>query len=447
MLGQELAFKGLARNLAIWVACFVLVSELALVGWVKVWKEERSLQSLRELALSNGTFISEMRLPASEVLARRLSTVLDLKAGFYFPEAPGQWPAGLEKTVARLAAQAGPAVGRTAGFEIATAPLKDNPLGRLVLIRPVPGFGAEVLIPMLGLALVGGGLGLVLAHGMVRPLRVLTGWLPNLDVEEKSESAPLSPSLLDRSDEIGALARTLDQTALRLREEQKRRRQSERLATLGRIATSLAHEIKNPAAAIGMHADVLKDELPAEHWPTIALIREEVERITDLVHQWLYVARAKPGKRDRHDLEKLLQVVGQRMGPVFDYANVKLEIKAAGGAGIHADGPRVEQALRNLLLNAVQAMPEGGVVRAAIRREEDRVEVSIEDQGPGFSQEALRHFGEPFFSEREGGMGIGLTLAIEVIEAHGGSIHPDNPSAGRGARVVCRLPALENNKS
>lgn len=444
--GQKLSIRGLAGNFAIWTAGFVLISELALVGWLKAWNQERSLQSLQDLALSNASFISEMRLPSSEVLARRLSTVLDLDAGFYSNDKPGQWSAGLEKVVARLAAEEGVAAGRSAGFEVATAPLVADSPERLVLIRPVPGFGVGVLIPMLGLAVVCGGLGIVLGRGMVRPLGVLTRWLPNLDLEGSGSPTPIPETLMKRKDEIGTLARALDQTAQRLGEEQRLRRQSERMATLGRIATSLAHEIKNPAAAIGLHADVLQGEVAAQHRGSIAMIREEVERITDLVHQWLYVARSRPGKRDRHDLGDLMKAVGRRMAPVFDHAKVRLEMETAPGAFVHADAPRIEQALRNLLLNAVQAMPEGGTVRVALRARREWIEVVIEDEGPGFSPEAMRRFGEPFFSEREGGMGIGLTLAIEVMEAHGGSILPQNLPDGCGARLLCRLPAPESKQ-
>lgn len=442
MSDQKLAFRSISRSLAIWIASFVLVSELALVGWVTVWNRDRSLESLRELASTNGAFISEMRLPASGVLAGRLSTVLDLEAGFYQRDDPGEWPPGLEETVLRLVTEEGVAAARSGGFELAAAPLVDDSPERLVLIRPEPGFGPGVLIPMLGLALVCGGLAWVLARGIVRPLGALTRWLPNLDVQPEGGAVPLAASLLSRRDEIGTLARSLDQTADRLREEQRLRRQSERLATLGRIATSLAHEIKNPAAAIGLHADVLRAEVAAGHQESIGLIREEVERINDLVNQWLYVARAQPGKRERYDLGDLLRSVGRRMAPVLEHARVTLEVDAEPDGTVEVDAPRVEQALRNLLLNAVQAMPEGGRVRAVLRREGDTIRLEIADEGAGFSAEALERFGEPFFSEREGGMGIGLTLAREVIDGHGGTIEAGNRTDGPGGRVVCRIPAV-----
>jgi len=106
---------------------------------------------------------------------------------------------------------------------------------------------------------------------------------------------------------------------------------------------------------------------------------------------------------------------------------------------VSCDKLRIEQVIRNLVVNACQAMPSGGTIKAYIEIRNEDVHLTIHDSGTGFSPEALNRFGEPFFSEREGGMGIGLTLAREVVQAHEGSIHASNAPEG-GALVTITLP-------
>ncbi len=432
------------------LAGFVLISSLALATWLKTWNQHQSLAAFRELAANNAAFVEQMRLPRSPELAKRLARILDMGVGFKFDNGQsGEWPKSLEPIIEELTAQNQAVAKLVDDYEIATAPIVDSDTD-LILIRPLAEdgkqFSSGVLIPALGLAIVCGGLGLILAKTVVSPLGSLTNWLPNLDIEPHAEKNPISPAILNRRDEIGALARALDQTTDRLQKEQQLRQQSARLATLGRIATSLAHEIKNPAAAIGMHADLLDQNAKPEQKESVGLIKEEVERITDLVNQWLFVAKARPGSRSVQDLGVLLNNVHRRLSPAFAHANVRLHLNIEQNLQIEADGARMEQVIRNLLLNAAQAMPKGGDIKVTLSTKGQTGILQVADQGPGFSKEALSRFGEPFFSEKEGGMGIGLTLAKDVVEAHGGKIHPENLKDG-GAVVICELPLANSEES
>lgn len=433
---------GLFRGLAIPFTAFVLAASLALVTWVDSSYRRESLRQFRETAAANARIVDHLRLPRSPLLAQNLATVLGVGVGFRFEGTPtaGLDPA-LEAAVKDLIPDA-PASARVAGRDLAVASLADG-AAHLVLVRANDeGFpGTSIwLLPSLIVAALGGGLAFLVSRRLVRPLATLNRWLPNLD--EKIPD-PIPCSVTSRSDEIGALARSLEHSHRRLREEQELRRQSERLATLGRIATSLAHEIRNPAAAIRMHADLLALEKTDGETDSLDLIRDEVDRITDLVNQWLFVARAAPPRTKTHDLAVLTRAILRRLGPQFDYAGVSATLEVGATADeclVDVDSSRVEQVMRNLFLNAMQAMPSGGEIQALIRSEDGNILIEIRDRGAGFSKEAIRRWNEPFFSEREGGMGLGLTLVSDVMHAHRGSISVENRPGG-GAAVRCSFPA------
>ena len=130
----------------------------------------------------------------------------------------------------------------------------------------------------------------------------------------------------------------------------------------------------------------------------------------------------------------------ERLQPMLAHAKVDVEVEKQGEAWVEVDAMRISQALRNLLTNAAQAMPDGGEIRA-VAREAGGSDVQHRRPECGFSEQAMQHFGEAFFSEKEGGMGIGLTLVKEVLEAHGGSIHrKTDPTAGRSSSANSRKP-------
>ena len=397
----------LYKRLVIPLSAFVLLASLGLAIWISSLQRRESLRRFERTAINNAGFMGQVPLPRSTEMANRLSTILEVRGN----------------------------------YDLAITPLESSQ-DHLILVRDreegLTGIGVWILIPTLFMTAAFGGLVFLLADRIVRPLTLLTRWLPNLKTNEEPEN-PIPGSLTARSDELGQLARSLKDTHQSLLREQKLRHQSERLATLGRIATSLAHEIRNPAAAIRMHADLIEPRVEAEGSESINLIREEVERITDLVNQWLFVARAQPPERRPHDLVEMLEDVGRRQKPALTHAATHLEINAPKPALVDCDKLRIEQVLRNLIVNASQAMPAGGPIIAGLKLAAGEARLTIQDSGSGFSSEALARFGEPFFSEREGGMGIGLTLAREVIQAHDGAIEASNHPGG-GALVSVTLP-------
>ncbi len=437
----------LARNLAIWIGLFFLVSAILILVWTAALHRRESLTAFRNLAASNSAFIKDLRYPMSPQLATQLSGILGLGVGFYKKGACLEnIPSSYLVRIAEMAAQPTATARRIEGQEVAVAALGDSPYF-LVLVRPPPPLlrvsSLSLLLPVLMLALVCAALAFALGLNIVQPLRTLSQWLPHLPLEKKSGTAPEIPAhILQRKDEIGVLAQTLLATRDSLNREKELRSLSERLAALGRVATSLAHEVKNPAAAIRMHADLLSDISDPTARESIELIKEEVDHIADLVNQWLFVAKSRPAKIETHDLNELASKMIDRFEAPASFAKVTLRRDfEKEPLRVEVDSLRINQVIRNLLQNAIQAMPTGGTVTITTRREKNGLaKLQISDEGPGFSEEALHRFGEPFFSEKEGGMGIGLTLSREVADAHGGSVVAMNQNNPSGATVTLTLP-------
>jgi signal transduction histidine kinase len=205
---------------------------------------------------------------------------------------------------------------------------------------------------------------------------------------------------------------------------------AQRLALLGGIATSLAHEIRNPIAAIRLHGQLIEQ---SQH-EAAELIVSEAAKIEDLVNQWMFLARPEPPKRVRVDLASLLAEVVHLLAPAAEHASVRIAVDVAPGQCVMADSRRLSQVFHNIVMNAIQAMPTGGTLSISAREGSIR----FADTGPGFSHAALAHWAEILFSEKEGGMGIGLSVAKEIVQAHGGRLSVSNQPQG-GALIHIQL--------
>lgn len=290
----------------------------------------------------------------------------------------------------------------------------------------------QVLVAFWALAL---GIAWLAARGLVRPLRHLAAQLPRIESTE-----PVELPEAGRADEIGDVARAFLRTREALHDERQQRARAEKLAVLGRMTAALAHEVQNPVAAIKLHAQLARGG-PADGFA--ATVEQEVARIEGLLNQWLFLGRPEPPALRPLDLAELLAEVVAAHRARCEHARVRVDLEAPGPVPMLGDGRRLGQVFANLLINAVQAMPAGGTVRVRATSRQDAVEVTVADEGRGFSPAALARFGEFFFTEKEGGMGIGLCVAREIVAAHGGTLRAENAAAG-GAVVTVVLPLAGN---
>lgn len=228
-----------------------------------------------------------------------------------------------------------------------------------------------------------------------------------------------------------------------LARERLKRARSERLAMLGRVATSLAHDIKNPLASIQLHAQLMTPR-HEEDAHALRLIESESQVISGLVNQWLHLANPLPPQRVRLDIVACVRAVTQSLTAQAQHAGVQIEDAITGPIWVRGDSQRLSQAFRNLIINAMQAMPRGGTLRlSAVTEDAELVSLRFTDNGPGFSDAALTRGTELFFTEKEGGMGVGLNVASSIIAAHGGRLTLEN-TPGSGAAAIATLPRADN---
>lgn len=447
------SFSGLSLKIASSFLLFVALGSTALVLWLQVAADRESERVFRALADTNARFISSARLPLTERVSEPLGHVLSMNMFFrrtdnglveLTPPPCGPLASHVAR-LTRLRPQDG-VLRIDASTEAIAAALK--PGVDLILTRPRERRLDFLSRPSTLMALGSfWGLSLALAfavsRGVVRPLRLLASRLPLIE----HDTEPALPGA-DRNDEIGRLARAYMDTRNQLAQERERRREAERLALLGRMATGLAHEIHNPLSAIKLHAQMLRcgaaDAPPADYADILDVMLEETARIESLVNQWMFLARPAPPRSSRVRLDELVAKVVKSHRGRAEHARVQLVQEFAGEVWIDADARRVSQAVANIVLNAIQAMPSGGVLRicgGTPNAAGTMSTVTFCDTGGGFSEEALRRYADLFYSEKEGGIGIGLSVSSEILKAHGGRLQVANAPAS-GAVVTIELPVL-----
>ncbi len=234
--------------------------------------------------------------------------------------------------------------------------------------------------------------------------------------------------------------------------QEKRRMEAElvraaRLAAVGRLSAGLAHEIRNPLASIKGAAEVLADDFPPEQpkGRLVQILVQEAGRLNEVLTRFLDFARPKSGPREEIDLTAEVQAVAELVRHRKGAAGVQIVTAAAAGGPWHVHGNReqIRQLLLNLLLNATEATGSGGLVTATLETglKPAAVRCRIEDEGPGFTQEALDNYGTPFFTTKEGGTGLGLAICHRIMEDLGGDLVAANRPQG-GAVVSLTFPSV-----
>lgn len=227
-----------------------------------------------------------------------------------------------------------------------------------------------------------------------------------------------------------------------IRELEARMRQADRLATLGRLAANIAHEIRNPLASLTGAIEAMTNDVAAEDARERLgqIVMRESERLNQIIKNFLEYARPAPLAPEDVDvaaaLDELLVLLehGDRPGPL------KVGREFPASLVWRVDPQQFRQALWNLCLNAVEAMPEGGELRVGARVYRGWLELWVSDTGEGITAAELSHVFEPFFSTKAGGSGLGLALVHRIVQEHGGAIDV-RTTPGLGTTFTLTLPA------
>ncbi|MDD5435063.1 MAG: ATP-binding protein [Nitrospira sp.] len=222
---------------------------------------------------------------------------------------------------------------------------------------------------------------------------------------------------------------------------------AEKLASLGTIAAGLAHEIKNPLVSIKTLIQLLPEKFDdpefRDHFTNIAI--NEVERISNIVSDLLEFAKSSEPRFAPLDIGSFIDYIISMLS--YQFANKKISVKkrlSENFSLISADGSQLKQLLLNLLINSMDAMPEGGeIVIEAMRGENiidgEKVVLKITDTGSGIPEVDKEHLFEPFFTTKDSGTGLGLSICKSIMEKHQGKIHIESVY-NKGTTVTLVFP-------
>jgi signal transduction histidine kinase len=246
-----------------------------------------------------------------------------------------------------------------------------------------------------------------------------------------------------RADEIGelsrdfnAMVRSLDAAKRELHEShEKQMQQTSKLASIGELASSIAHEIRNPLAGIGAAVEVLGEdgEITAE-------IRQQIKRLNTMLRSLLDFARQREPEVASCEITEIIRPMLALVRPDAQKYHIEIvEELTRDLPAIRTDAGQAQQALLNVLLNAIQAMPEGGRLRVSATVN-GNVAIRVRDNGVGISEENLQKIFSPFFTTKHRGTGLGLAITRSIMEKHGGSIRVES-ERGHGTTFTLEFPA------
>jgi C4-dicarboxylate-specific signal transduction histidine kinase len=233
----------------------------------------------------------------------------------------------------------------------------------------------------------------------------------------------------------------VEQRTQELRDTQAQVIRAEKLAIVGRLAASVAHEVNNPLQAIALHLQLVTEEgLSEVAEEQMVVVRQELDRIARIVQRLLEFQRPKQVDRTQQNITKLLDEVLALAGKQLQQKKVSVQRDEPETlAPILANGDQLKQVFLNLVLNAAEAMPGGGHLQISICQNDDNINLSFNDTGHGLTPKVMEHLFEPFFSARHEGTGLGLAVSHEIITAHNGTMSAANRAEG-GATFTVDLP-------
>ncbi|MDO9365917.1 MAG: ATP-binding protein [Methylotenera sp.] len=316
---------------------------------------------------------------------------------------------------------------------------------RSVVMAPVHRMGYIFIFLLIVTAFLATVLAAPLARSITKPLARLTDYANRF---MRSSQGVLPPA--DGPAEVRALSSAFGKMIEDLALSKENLTRAAKLAVAGEMAAAMSHEIRTPLGILRSSAQVLAREknLSAEGLEVAAFITTETERLNKLVSTLVDSARPRQPEFAMHDMVDLLEHAVAMLRMQANKKDISLELAiqdidatTAGKLFVECDGEQMTQVILNLLLNAIQVLPAGGKVVVSLSEIAEHVIISVADNGGGVSDAQKAQIFDPFFTQRPGGIGLGLAVSKQIVTAHFGSLTVEKSTlADTGADFIVRLP-------
>jgi len=250
----------------------------------------------------------------------------------------------------------------------------------------------------------------------------------------------ITPLLNINNENEGAVVAIDDITSRIVLEREINR--NERLAALGQLSAGIAHEVRNPLTAIRGFTQLLPTRYddPSFRDKFVNIMMNETERLKKIVDELLTFARPGQPNITKNKLNTTIERLLLLIKNTAIKQNVEITDSISSGIEFYYDENQIEQALINIMLNAIQAMPDGGKLKVtALINEENLIEIDVEDTGKGMSDDEKKNLFNPFFTTKDHGTGLGMSITHKIIEEHNGSIRVES-HLGKGTLIRILLP-------
>jgi signal transduction histidine kinase len=254
--------------------------------------------------------------------------------------------------------------------------------------------------------------------------------------------------IVSHSNVVDAAGRTRGRVSLikditRLRELETRHERNQRLISMGEMAAKIVHEIRNPLCSIELYASMLEKDLADTEQRELAQgISTGTANLNTILTNMLFFARPRRPSFNIIDLEETVHESLGMLAPLLNSRKVTV-LRSTAACGIRGDAELLKQVFLNIIMNAVQAMPEGGLIEVSMTTNDDKVMVDITDHGEGIAQENAEKIFDPFFTTKDAGTGLGLAITSQIMQAHDGYITVRS-EAGQGSTFSLLFPVEEN---
>lgn len=274
-----------------------------------------------------------------------------------------------------------------------------------------------------------------IAQAITQPLAKLTLFVRSFKQEQLAETPKTGPP------EVQELAVAFENMMQDLAKTQANLTRAAKLAVVGEMAAAMSHEVRTPLGILRSSADLLlrESKLSQDGKEVLGFIISETERLNRLVSTLIDSARPRLPQFVAVDLAGLITKITSMLRGQAEPKNIALNLELSKSLSAEIDHDQITQVIMNIVLNAIQILPIGGQIFIGLHQQQDAAIIEVADNGPGISNANQAHIFEPFFTQRAGGVGLGLAVVRQIVQAHGGDIRYSSSQFG-GAQFTISLP-------